>query len=238
MELQEVMSKLENLGSEQTRKIFGNHGCKEPMFGVKIGDMKKLVKVIKKNHELGLKLYETGNYDARYLAHYIVEPKKMTVEVLSKWMDDANCYMLSEYAVSSVTAESNVTKRCIDKWLKEGAQETSYKLAGAFATYSQLISITPDEELDLEEISHLMWTIKNEIHQQRNRVKYTMNSFIIAVGSYIEALSEEALAVADEIGKVDVYMGKTACKVSLASDTIMKIRTMGRLGKKRKKAIC
>lgn len=44
----EVMSKLEEMGTEQTKHTFLRHGAVEPLFGVKVGDMKKLVKDVKK----------------------------------------------------------------------------------------------------------------------------------------------------------------------------------------------
>ncbi len=238
MTVDEVMKELELMGTEQTRKIYRNHGCKEPIFGVKIGDLKKLIKKIKKDHGLGLELFRTGNYDAMYLAHYIVEPKKMTKDILDEWLQEATSYMISEYAVSNVAAESLVALDCIHDWMGAEGKENGYKRAAAYSTYSNYISVTPNELLDHEEIRQVITHIKSTIHDENNRVKYTMNNFIICVGVYMPALSEEALAIAEEIGKVSVFMGKTSCKVPLASESIMKVKDMGRLGKKRKKVIC
>ncbi len=65
-----------------------------------------------------------------------------------------------------------------------------------------------------------------------------MNGFIIAAGSYIEKLNSLAFEVAETVGKVDVYMGKTSCKVPLATDYIKKVKDRGSVGKKRKIARC
>lgn len=105
MNLEQVMHELEQMGSVQTRNTYQRHGFKEPMYGVKIGDLKKLANKIKKDHELGLELYRTGNYDAKYLAQYIVDPKKMTKKILDEWISSADGYSLSEYAVSTVGGE-------------------------------------------------------------------------------------------------------------------------------------
>jgi hypothetical protein len=61
---------------------------------------------------------------------------------------------------------------------------------------------------------------------------------VIAVGIYIEALTEKSKEVAKEIGKVSVDVGGTACKVPLAIDYIDKAIDKGRIGKKRKTARC
>jgi hypothetical protein len=65
-----------------------------------------------------------------------------------------------------------------------------------------------------------------------------MNGFVIAVGAYIQPLTEKAKTVAAEIGKVSVEMGGTSCKVPLATAYIQKIEDKGNIGKKRKIARC
>ena len=65
-----------------------------------------------------------------------------------------------------------------------------------------------------------------------------MNGFVIAIGSYIKALTEKSKKVAQTIGNVSVDMGGTACKVPLATDYIQKIIDKDRIGKKRKTARC
>ena len=61
MTFDEVMQELQGYGNEQTKKIYINHGASEPVFGVKVQDLKKIVKKVKKNHDLSQKLFATGN---------------------------------------------------------------------------------------------------------------------------------------------------------------------------------
>ena len=65
-----------------------------------------------------------------------------------------------------------------------------------------------------------------------------MNGFVIAVGAYVQSLTEEAKNVANVIGKVQVDVGNTACKVPLATDYIKKVEAKDRVGLKRKTCIC
>ena len=65
-----------------------------------------------------------------------------------------------------------------------------------------------------------------------------MNGFVIGVGSAVVPLSAKAKAVAKAVGEVEVDMGGTACKVPLATEYIAKVEKSGRLGKKRKSAMC
>ena len=78
----------------------------EPFYGVKVGDLKILVKKIKTDHNLALELYQTGNSDAMYLAGLIADENLVTRKVLQDWAKKAYWYMLSEYTVPWLAAES------------------------------------------------------------------------------------------------------------------------------------
>ena len=64
------------------------------------------------------------------------------------------------------------------------------------------------------------------------------DGFVIAVGAYVKPLARQARSTARKLGKVDVDMHGTSCKVPVALDYIDKIESMGRIGKKRKTIRC
>jgi 3-methyladenine DNA glycosylase AlkD len=233
MKLNEVMEKLKELGTEQTKKTLMNHGICEPLFGVKITDMKKLVKYIKNDDDLVKELYNTGNYDAMYLSGLSINPKNTTKDLLEDWVKKSNCYATSEYTVARVAAESKFAVELAKEWINS---ENEMIATCGWSTYSNYISIS--NEINLTEIEELLEWISKNIHKQRNRVKYIMNGFVISAGAYITELNTKALEVAINIGRVEVDMGKTSCKVPIAKDSIDKIISMGRVGKKRKRCIC
>jgi hypothetical protein len=65
-----------------------------------------------------------------------------------------------------------------------------------------------------------------------------MNNFIMAVGISYLPLHEEAMKVAKEVGKVEVYMGKKLCPTDVAIEFIQNEANKGRLGFKRKNVRC
>lgn len=235
MTFEEVMNNLEELGSEQTKKTFLRHGAQEPFFGVKVGDLKKLVKFVKKDRALTLALYDSGNTDAMYLAGLSIDPKTMTKQELQNWAKHAYWYMLTEYTVAGVAAESSSALELAREWLQSPDELIA---TCGWSTYANYISITPDEKLDLHEITQLLEQVRTTIHAERNRVRYTMNTFVITVGAYCFPLFEAATEVANVIGKVHVDVGQTACKVPLATEYIHKVESMGRVGTKKKTCIC
>lgn len=235
MTVQEILEELKGYGSENTKKIFMKHGAKEPFYGVKVGDMKKIVKKVKKNHELSLELYNSGNGDAMYLAGLIADENKITKKDLQHWAKNANWYMLSEYTVAWIASESKYGLELALEWIES---EEEHIASSGWATLSSLMTIKKDEELDIELLSGLLDRVEKNIHSSKNRIRYTMNGFVISAGGCVVALTEKAKKVADAIGKVDVDLGGTACKVPVAGPYIQKIIDMGRLGKKKKMARC
>jgi 3-methyladenine DNA glycosylase AlkD len=231
----EILDELEKLGSEQTKKTLMRHGAREPIFGVKVEDLKKIQKRVKMNHELALALYDSGISDAMYLAGLIADDAKMTKKDLQEWVKNAYWSNLSEYTVPWVAASGPHGREMALKWIDAKAENVA---SAGWATYSSLVATKEDADLDLEEIKTLLARIEKTIHQQPNRVRSCMNGFIIAVGSYVKPLSELAEKTGRAIGPVSIDVGDTACKVPFAPDYIKKARDRGTLGKKRKSAKC
>ncbi len=235
MTLNEVMAELEKFGNDQTRKTWLSHGAKGAVFGVKIGDMKTIQKKIKRDHPLALELYKTGNADAMYFAGLICDPKQMTKKQLQEWAKNATWSMLSEYTVPWAAAESQYGQELAMAWIDNKGEHLQ---SAGWNTYSGLLALKQDEELDIAEIDNLLGRIQTTIHAQAERVKYTMNGFVIAVGVYVPALNNRAKSVGAAIGKVSVDMGGTACKVPDAVTYIKKVEGMGKVGQKRKTVFC
>ena len=235
MTAKEILEHLKPLGEDSYKKVLRNHGVKEPFFGVKIEDLKKIQKRIKKDYQLALDLYDTGVYDAMYLAGLIADDAKMTKKDLRQWVKMANCAMLSEYTVPWVAAESMHGRELAREWIESEKESVA---ASGLATLSGLVAIKSDAELDLAELEQLLQRAQKTIHQQPNRVRHVMNSFVIAVGSYVQALTDRALQAGAKIGPVTVDVGGTACKVPYAPEYIRKVQKRGTIGKKRKTTKC
>jgi len=231
----EILKQLKAFGDERTKKTLSKHGAKEPFFGVKVADLKKILKKTKKNHELSLELYQTGNSDAMYLAGLMADEKQITKAQLQDWVEKAYWYYLSEFIVPWVAAETDFGFELGQEWIdskKEGIA------AAGWATLASFAGVNEDAALDISTYSKLLDRVFTVIDQAPNRVRYTMNGFVIAIGSYIAELTDKATKIAAEIGKVSVEMGGTACKVPLATTYLQKIIDKGRVGKKRKTARC
>jgi 3-methyladenine DNA glycosylase AlkD len=232
-----IMAELKKKGTEKTRKIYARHGmATDNMFGVSVADLKVIAKTIKGQQALASELYRTGNLDAMYLAGMVADGSKMTPKELNGWAEGAaNLQMISEYTVPWVTVEHPHGRKLAMQWIKSKKEHVA---SSGWCTYSGLLATKSDDALDLPEIEGLLGTAVKGIKTAQNRVRHTMNGFVIAVGSYVKPLLKPAKTSAQEIGVVTVDMGDTACNVPLATAYIEKIEAAGRVGKKRKTIRC
>lgn len=235
MEASEIMTRLASLGSASYARILANHGANEPIFGVKISELKKIQKEVKRDYQLALDLFDTGNYDAQYLAGLIADDAKMTKRDLKRWLAKSNCMAISGTAVASVAAEGRYGAELAREWIESADEATAH---AGWTTLAALISIEEDAKLDLPELKRLLKQVERTIHDQPNMVRYAMNGFVISLGSYVAALTDDAIKAGEKIGLVEVDMGETACVVPLAADYIRKVQDRGTIGKKRKSAKC
>jgi 3-methyladenine DNA glycosylase AlkD len=235
MNLQTIMAELKAKGSESVKKILLKHGVKEPFFGVKVEDLKVIQKKVKKDYQLSKELYSTGNADAMYLAGLIADEKKMTKKDLSSWVKEALSTNISEYTVPWIAAESDFGYELAMEWIEEKKEAVA---AAGWATLSSVVSIKPDNELDLVSLKALLKRVEKDIQKADDRVKHTMNGFVIAAGSFVTSLTEAALAVAKKIENIEIMKDGKASKLPNAVVYITKMKDKGAIGKKKKMARC
>jgi len=232
-----VIAALKSKGKENFRKIYSRHGmAPDRVLGVSTADMKAIAKTIKGRQDVAMELYRSGIMEAMYIAGMVADGAKMRCREINEWAQQAvGLQMICEYTVPWVTVENAAARDLAMEWI--GSKNEAIAAIG-WVTYGGLVSLRPDKELDLNEIEGLLDKVLREIGGAPNRVRYTMNGFVIAVGSFVKPLAKRAMEAAKKIGAVKVDMGETECKVPLATEYIAKVEAAGKQGQKRKTIRC
>jgi 3-methyladenine DNA glycosylase AlkD len=231
----EIVKQLKALGEPSYKRILMNHGAEEPVLGVKIAELKRIQKRIKKDYRLALELFDTGIYDAQYLAGLIADEHRMTEADFRRWLAKSNGATICGTAVAPVLAESEHAHDLALEWIDSKNEKTAQT---GWTVLAGWVSVTDDADLDVGELKRLLARVEKTIHSAPNLVRYTMNGFVIALGAYVSKLTEAAIRAGEKIGPVSVDMGNTACEVPFAPQYIEKIQKRGTIGKKRKTARC
>jgi len=216
MTLAEAMAALERAGSAQTRKTYARHGAKQPMFGVSFAVLSGLVKRIRVDHELALRLWDTGNFDARNLALKIADPAAMSPGDLDRWAGADQARMCEGY-VAMLAAEGPYAHAKARQWL---ASSNEGQRCAGWNTLSQLAQ--RDASAPDSMFSDALARIEKTIHSAPNSERGAMNAAVIAIGCRSAAFRKAAAAAAKRIGNVEVDHGDTSCKTPDAAQYIEK----------------
>ena len=97
MTLKETLAKLKSLGNEKVRAHNKKYGAGDQQFGVQLGDIRKLAKTIKTNHELAIALWETGNIDAQLLAILLMKPENLSADEMDRMVRSVTFAWVAEW---------------------------------------------------------------------------------------------------------------------------------------------
>lgn len=213
-----VMKQLEALGTAQNRKIYKRHGSGDNVFGVSFKELRGLGKKFKVDHELALELWDSGNADARTLACMIADPEKMGKDTLNSWVNDIDYYALSDEFAKLLVMRTPYAEELMPEWMDS---DKEYVARAGWTILSLLVLDKKDTRPDGYYTGYLD-IIEKDIHTSKNRTKKAMNTTLISIGIRNESLRDLSLSVADRIGKVDVDVGQTYCKIPNAREYIEK----------------
>ena len=219
MKYEEIMEQLKSLGTSQNVKKYIRHGAGPDLFGVSFGNLNKIAKKLKINHEVGLQLWESGNMDAQLLATRIMDPQLISREMIEKWIKEISYYVLLDDFVFKVVVKTPFAQELMLIWIestKEWIGRAGWNILNNYALYHKDL---PDSFFE-----PYLSKLEAQLQTSKNRTKQAMNNTLIAIGIKSAELAEKAITVARKIGKVTVNHGKTACKTPIAEDYIIKSR--------------
>lgn len=235
MTLEEVLQELATLGNAATKRTFLRHGAKEPLFGVRVGDLKPLAKKLKGQQKLAMQLYATKNSDAMYLAGMIANGSQMTAKQLDQWANKATWHMIAGYTVPWVASEHPDALEVALRWIDSPKELIAIAGWGTLAGIACMVS---DDKLPLKQYQTLLDRCAKQLRGSPNRVRAAMNNFVICVGTYVSPLGDKAIATARKISPVEVDVGDTDCKIPDAESYIVKSRRGAAVAAKRKTIRC
>ena len=216
MTLEETLSQLEALGTARMRDFNKKHGVGDNQFGVKMGDIRALAKKTKSDHSLALKLWDTGNIDARFLAILIINPKKLTFQEITDMVKSEKFTHVADWFYSYVIKDYPDSELVRAEWMDS---DNSMIARAGWSLTSGCVARNPDV-LDL---SAILDRIESEMAAAAPEVQWTMNSTLANIGIRFPEYRSRALEIGEKLGIYRNYPVSKGCTSPFAPIWISEI---------------
>ena len=204
MEYDGVIKKLKSMSTPENVEGMARYGINpKNNLGISIYKLRPLAKEIGKNHELALKLWESGIHDARLLAVFLDDPAEVTNEQMDSWAKDFDSWDVCDQACTSLFDLTPMAWKKVFEWAEhdeEFVKRAAFSIIAGLAVHDKKAS-----NEDFEQFSPL---IKKCSVDERNYVKKTVNWALRNIGKRNLTLNKKMIKLAEEILKIDSKSAK------------------------------
>jgi 3-methyladenine DNA glycosylase AlkD len=214
MDYEEIILKLQSRSNPENVKGMARYGINpKNNLGISIYQLRPLAKEIGRNHPLALKLWDSKIHDARLLACFIDDPKKVTADQMDTWAEDFDSWDICDQACTSLFDLSPLAYEKVYQWADH---EKEFVKRGAFSLIAGL-AVHDKTATDKKFEDFLPIIIKHSV-DERNYVKKAVNWALRNIGKRNLHLNKRAIETAKEIQKINSKSARW-----IASDAIREL---------------
>lgn len=167
---------------------------------MKHGDVKKIAKEIKKDHDLALELWPTGLYFARQLALLILDKTKLTQEVIDELdkgiqehpYDERN--HLSDWLMANQLMKNKKTIALMESW-EHSTSPMQRRLFWYYQGRLRWTGKTPPPNT-----ADLLTAMEARIEGEEPEVQWAMNFTAAFIGIYEKEYREKCITIGERFG--------------------------------------
>lgn len=199
MNYRQIIQKLKSLENPENVKGMTRYGINpENNLGINVTTLRSIAREIGKNHNLALKLWNSGIHDARILAAHIDDPKLVTEEQMDSWVRDFNSWDVCDNACGHLFDKTSFGYKKAFEWSNK--EEEFVKRAGfAIMAWSAVHDKKQGDQVFIDFLS----VIKRESIDDRNYVKKAVNWALRNIGKRNIDMNKISIKTSKEILKID-----------------------------------
>jgi 3-methyladenine DNA glycosylase AlkD len=199
----QIIPVLNEMRSEENRNGMARYGINvSNALGIKVTDLRKLARQVATDHDLALKLWDTGIHEARILATLIEDPKRVTRSQADRWARDLDSWDLVDQLCNNLLRKTSFAHQLAGKWTDrndEFVKRAGYSLIAVLAVH--------DKDADDKVFKGYLKLVESAAGDDRNFVMKSANWALRQIGKRSEKLWYDAVKTAQRIEKLD---GKSA----------------------------
>jgi 3-methyladenine DNA glycosylase AlkD len=216
MDYEKIIEKFESLYNKENVEGMARYGITaDKAYGVSVPVIKSMAKEIGKDHDLAIKLWESGIHEARALAIFIEDPKRVTEKQMDKWVGDFNNWAVCDGTCLHLFRKIDFVYKKMNEYVlsnKEFVKRAGFTLIAVMAVH--------DKKADDETFITLLDVIKSNASDERNYVKKAVNWALRQIGKRNMNLNKYAVLTAEDIKKIDSKAAKWT-----ASDALRELKS-------------
>ncbi len=200
----EILQRLKESGMEKVRIQNTKRGAGENQFGVRLGDIRKLAKKVKKSLPLALELWDTNNIDSRFLSLLLIHPKDLTVEKMTSLVTSIGFDRVSDWFNSYIAKKHPNHEELRIKWMES---ENSMAARASWFLTAEKIKKNPTD-LNIEQ---LLNRLEEDMGTADPLVQWTMNLALVEIGINFPTFRERSITIGNKLGLYKDYPVPKGC---------------------------
>lgn len=212
----EVIEKLHSMAKPENLEGMARFGITgDKRLGISMPGLRKLGKDIGQDHDMALKLWDTGIQDAMIVASLIDDPLKVTEKQADSWVKDIDTWDVCDQLCMNLFEKIPFADKKIWEWSEsdeEFVRRAAYAMIACIAWHNKKAS---DEDM----IKYFP-VIQNGVTDERNYVKKAVSWALRHIGKRNLNLNKEALRLAREMRGIDSKAARW-----IASDVIRELES-------------
>jgi 3-methyladenine DNA glycosylase AlkD len=183
--------------------------------GISVVTLRKIAREIGRDHPLALKLWSSGIHEARILACFIADPKKVTPAMMNRWVKDFDSWDVCDQCCMNLFDKTPYAYDKVKEW---SIRKEEFVRRAAFALMAGLA--VHDKEASNRNFQRFFPMIESAATDSRNYVKKAVNWALRQIGKRNSFLHGEAMRTAEEIAKIDSSSARW-----IAADAIRELKS-------------
>jgi len=220
MRLKEIIAELRSMGDPQAAAGMARYGIKaDRALGISIPGLQGLAKGVGKNHKLAGELWSCGIHEARILACMIDDPQQVTAAQLERWVKEFDSWDVCDQCCNRLIRKTKFAHQKALAWAQrseEFVKRAGFVLMAVLAVH--------DKKATDRQFNAFFRLIEKEAVDGRNFVKKAINWALRQIGKRNTVLNKRAIAVAEDIHRIDSKAARWVAQDALRELTGEKIQ--------------
>ena len=182
--------------SAQAQEIYAQISAE----GTKLGDLRKIAKVIKRDHELAMELWSTGGFFPRQLAILIMDKKLLTQAVIDQLDQDLQTHdyeernQLADWLMANQLSKDKKTIALLESW-EHSPSAMQRRLFWYYQARLRWMGKIP-----IDNAETLLSAIEERMTKEAPEVQWAMNFTAGQIGTFDTAYRSRCIAIGEQTG--------------------------------------